>query len=117
MMNALLSWHRCVDYDARVEVQLMALYRQMREDFYSRALGVIGMAVGLRTDATTVVMFFGNIFYLLCFGETHSTTNMRPFTCLTVFRDLKVLKILPVTIVMYQFMTIVDSATSPFGAG
>ena len=85
------------------------------------------MAVGLRTDATTVVMFFGKIFYLLCFGETHSTTNMRPFTCLTVFRDLKVLKILrggyelslprPVTIVMYQFMTIVDSATSPFGAG
>ena len=46
MLNALLSWYRCLDYDARVEVQLLALYRQMREDFYDRALGILAHRAG-----------------------------------------------------------------------
>ena len=46
MMNALLSWFRCVDYDARVHVQLLSLYRRLREDMYDRALAVIAHRQG-----------------------------------------------------------------------
>ena len=41
------------------------------------AFSLIGLAVvvGLRTDATTVVIS-GKIFYILSLGDSHSTTNM-----------------------------------------
>ena len=46
MLNALLSWYRCPDYGACIEVQLRALYRQMQEDFYDRALSIVNHRAG-----------------------------------------------------------------------
>ena len=46
MLNALLSWYQCPDYGARIEVQLRALYQQMQEDFYDRALSFVNHRAG-----------------------------------------------------------------------